>query len=141
MKIVETITPDNADKVIMGEKDVKITYDTETGKVALNTPAIWGGDAKMDMSKLRTVLDQLEASTTSVREETQDGELLPVKNLKVDELFAYNDRFFKVVTNDDNVVHVISIDGQFEEDFWHPNQAMPSVDAKTWFEKVRVLKA
>lgn len=144
MKIVEHMTPDNVEKVFIGPKEVKFTYDTETEKVAINTPAIWGGDVEVSMRALRDVLDKLEGRTNSggPHGETQDGEWGPVKNLRVNELFVYCDTFFKVTKNDDSVVCAVSMDGRTEEVFWHPNQPMPAMTrSKTWLESVRVVKA
>lgn len=41
MKVTQTITPINAEKTIMGEKVIKLELDTETGRVAINTPAMF----------------------------------------------------------------------------------------------------
>lgn len=40
MKIVEEVPVLNEDKVFMGHKDIKLTLDTETGQVSIDTPAM-----------------------------------------------------------------------------------------------------
>lgn len=144
MKVVDTVTPENAHKVMLGTKDIRFEYDTESGELYINTPAIWGAPGALTtVEEIRNVLDKLQAHTTSGKPHggTQDGELLPVKNLTLNELFVYEDVFYKIVTNNDDIVQAVSIDGRLELDFWHPNQPMPEETSKTWFEKVRVVKA
>lgn len=41
MKIVETITPVNAEKTILGKKELSLTLDTETGRVSIDAPAMF----------------------------------------------------------------------------------------------------
>jgi hypothetical protein len=41
MEVVERITLINADKVLMGDKDIKLTLDTDTGRVTVDTPAMF----------------------------------------------------------------------------------------------------
>lgn len=40
MKILEEIEVLNEDKVFIGHKDIKLTLDTETGQVSIDTPAM-----------------------------------------------------------------------------------------------------
>jgi tetrahydromethanopterin S-methyltransferase subunit B len=42
MKIVETVELINKEKVVFGSKEIKLTLDTETGRLAIDTPAIFG---------------------------------------------------------------------------------------------------
>jgi hypothetical protein len=55
MKIVETVEVVNGAKVIMGPKVVKLEFDTETGRVALNTPAMFT-DPVVKMDELQEKL-------------------------------------------------------------------------------------
>jgi tetrahydromethanopterin S-methyltransferase subunit B len=41
MKIVETIEIVNSDKVWIGDKEIKLTLDTETGRIAFDAPAMF----------------------------------------------------------------------------------------------------
>lgn len=41
MKIVETVELVNAEKVFVGDRDMKLTLDTETGQVAIDAPAMF----------------------------------------------------------------------------------------------------
>jgi hypothetical protein len=41
MKIVETIEIVNAQKVVMGDRDIKLTLDTENGRMSIDTPAMF----------------------------------------------------------------------------------------------------
>lgn len=40
MKIVETLDISNPDKVLLGAKHIKLTFNTETDQVAIDTPAM-----------------------------------------------------------------------------------------------------
>lgn len=41
MKVVETIEVVNAQKVIMGDRHIGLCLDTETGRLAIDTPAMF----------------------------------------------------------------------------------------------------
>jgi hypothetical protein len=41
MKIVETVEIVNAQKVVMGDRDIKLTLDTENGRMSIDTPAMF----------------------------------------------------------------------------------------------------
>lgn len=41
MKLVETVELINAQKVVLGDRDIKLTLDTETGRLSLDTPAMF----------------------------------------------------------------------------------------------------
>jgi hypothetical protein len=41
MKIVETVEVSNEEKVFMGHKDLRLTLDTETRRVEIDTPAMF----------------------------------------------------------------------------------------------------
>lgn len=58
MKIVETLTPTNAGKTIIGERDVKLTLDTETGELSIETPAMWG-DPVVSFDELKRKIENL----------------------------------------------------------------------------------
>ncbi len=58
MKIVETITPINAEKTILGERDLKLTLDTDTGRVSIKAPAMFG-DPVVALSELMEKLELL----------------------------------------------------------------------------------
>lgn len=60
MKIVEEVPILNEDKVFMGHKDIKLTLDTETGRVSMDTPAM--------MSDPLISLDVLEGKLGKLRE-------------------------------------------------------------------------
>lgn len=59
MKVVETITTINADKTIIGSKDVELTLDTETGEITLDTPAMFTKPV-IEFNDLRKAVDNLE---------------------------------------------------------------------------------
>jgi tetrahydromethanopterin S-methyltransferase subunit B len=40
MKVMETLEIINAEKVFLGDKDIKLMLDTDTGRVAIHTPAM-----------------------------------------------------------------------------------------------------
>jgi tetrahydromethanopterin S-methyltransferase subunit B len=41
MKIVETVELINSDKVWIGDKEIKLTLDTETGRITFDAPAMF----------------------------------------------------------------------------------------------------
>lgn len=62
MKIVETLTPTNADKTFLGDKNIKLTLDTETDRLTIVTPAMFTNPV-VQLSELRAVLDKLSEHT------------------------------------------------------------------------------
>lgn len=68
MKIVESVEITNAQKVVIGDKDIKLTLDTETGRLSIDAPAMFTDpvvslDALEEKIKmLRAHLDQADAS-------------------------------------------------------------------------------
>jgi tetrahydromethanopterin S-methyltransferase subunit B len=65
MKIVETIMPVNAEKVIIGDREIKLTMDTDTGRLAIETPTMFSNPVvSLDdlLEKLNTLQDQFERS-------------------------------------------------------------------------------
>lgn len=58
MKIVETITPKNADKTFMGKKELTLTLDTATGNVSLDAPAMFT-DPIVTLHDLQNVVKKL----------------------------------------------------------------------------------
>lgn len=125
MKIVEHMTPDNVEKVFIGPKEIKLTYDTETEKVAVNTPAIWGGDVEVSMSALRDTLDKLEARTTYERH-NGDAPKTPkvkVKDLELGDQFYWDERFYKVIGKNDAYIEVLGAWGEDRGKFHNPIHA------------------
>jgi hypothetical protein len=59
VKIVETITPVNAEKTFLGKKELSLTLDTETGRVALDTPAMFT-DPVVTLEDLQGAVKKLE---------------------------------------------------------------------------------
>lgn len=59
MKIVETVEIINARTVIVGGRDVKLTLDTETGQLAINTPAMLT-DPTVSLDKLEEKIQKLK---------------------------------------------------------------------------------
>lgn len=41
MKIMESVPLINEDKVVFGARDLKLTLDTETGRIAIDAPAMF----------------------------------------------------------------------------------------------------
>lgn len=41
MKIVENVEIINAQKVVIGDRDIKLTLDTETGRLNIDAPAMF----------------------------------------------------------------------------------------------------
>lgn len=60
MKIVEHITPVNANKTVLGKKVIELTLDTETGEVAVDAPAMFTNPL-VTLEDLRTVVNRLES--------------------------------------------------------------------------------
>lgn len=58
MKIVETISLANSDKVMFGSKELKLTLDTNTRRVEIETPAMFGNSV-VQLDELRNKLDAL----------------------------------------------------------------------------------
>lgn len=58
MEIVERITLVNAEKVFMGDKDVKLTLDTDTGRVSIDTPAMFT-DPVVTLDDLQEIVKKL----------------------------------------------------------------------------------
>jgi hypothetical protein len=59
MKIVETITPVNADKTFIGSKEIKLTLDTDNGRVTIDAPAMFT-DPIVQMDQLKDAVEKLE---------------------------------------------------------------------------------
>lgn len=62
MKIVETVEIVNAEKVWIGDKEIKLTLDTDTGRLSIDTPAMFTDPI--------VSLDVLERKITELREHT-----------------------------------------------------------------------
>lgn len=60
MKIVETVEILNAQKVVFGDKDIKLTLDTETGRISIDTPAMFT-DPVISLDKLEEKLNKLKS--------------------------------------------------------------------------------
>lgn len=58
MKIVETLTPTNAQKTFMGDKHITFTLDTETEELVIKTPAMFTNPTTT-LNELRNTLDRL----------------------------------------------------------------------------------
>lgn len=58
MKILETVTIRNPEKVFMGDKDIKLTFDTDTGRLVVDTPAMFT-DPIVNLSELQEKLAKL----------------------------------------------------------------------------------
>lgn len=58
MKIVETVTPINHNKTIAGDHDIKLTLDTETDVLTIDTPAMLTSP-KANFGELKDALDKL----------------------------------------------------------------------------------
>lgn len=64
MKIVEHITPVNANKTVLGKKVIELTLDTETGEVAVDVPAMFTNPV-IKLEDLQTVVNRLESLSAS----------------------------------------------------------------------------
>jgi hypothetical protein len=60
MKLVETLELANSDKVFVGPKQLKLEFDTETGRITLDTPAMFT-DPVVRLDDLAKILAQFEA--------------------------------------------------------------------------------
>lgn len=60
MKIVETVALVNAEKVWVGDKDIKLTLDTDTGRLSIDTPAMFS-DPVVTLDALEGKINQLRA--------------------------------------------------------------------------------
>lgn len=67
MKIIELLEIDNPDKVVFGPKEVKFELDTETGKVALDAPAMFV-DPVLRLEGLKRVVDRMEELRKTLQE-------------------------------------------------------------------------
>lgn len=59
MKVVETITPVNAEKTFLGKKELSLALDTETGHVAIDAPAMFA-DPVVTLDDLQNAVKKLE---------------------------------------------------------------------------------
>lgn len=60
MKIVETVEIVNAQKVVFGDKDIKLTLDTETGRISIDAPAMFT-DPVVSLDALEEKLSTLKS--------------------------------------------------------------------------------
>lgn len=60
MKLVETVEIVNAQKVFMGDKDIKLTLDTDTGRLSLDTPAMFT-DPIVSLDALEATISRLKS--------------------------------------------------------------------------------
>lgn len=66
MRIVERVTPINSDKTLLGDRDIKLELDTDTGEMSIDTPAMFTNpivhfsDLKDKIDKLAELQDQME---------------------------------------------------------------------------------
>lgn len=69
MKIVETVPIVNADKVLFGSKEIKFTLDTETKRVEIETPAMFGNQMVTldELQKRLSALAQLGDDESAAR--------------------------------------------------------------------------
>ena len=67
MQIVERLAIVNPEKVLMGDKEVKLTLDTDTGRVEIDTPAMFT-NPKVTLTELQNKLNKL-----AVHQEREDG--------------------------------------------------------------------
>lgn len=58
MEVVERIKLINADKVFLGDKDIKLTLDTDTGRVVVDTPAMFT-DPVVELDELQETVRKL----------------------------------------------------------------------------------
>jgi hypothetical protein len=58
MKIQETVAVQNEDKVWVGKKHIDLTFDTETGELAFDIPAMFANPI-VDLEALQRTLDKL----------------------------------------------------------------------------------
>lgn len=58
MKIVETVTPVNHNKVVVGDHEIKLTLDTETDELSIEMPAMFTSP-KVKFGELKDTLDKL----------------------------------------------------------------------------------
>lgn len=59
MKIVETVTLTNEDKVLFGNRELKLTLDTDSRRVEIETPAMFGSSV-VQLDELRNKLEALQ---------------------------------------------------------------------------------
>lgn len=60
MKIVETVELINDNKVWVGDKEIKLTLDTETGRMEVDTPAMFQ-DPIITLDSLEAKLNTLKS--------------------------------------------------------------------------------
>lgn len=58
MKIVETVTPVNHNKVVVGDHEIKLTLDTDTDELSIETPAMFTSP-KIKFGEFKDALDKL----------------------------------------------------------------------------------
>lgn len=60
MRIQETITPTNANKTVLGKKEIELTLDTETGEIDIDAPAMFVNPV-VKLVDLKEAIDKLES--------------------------------------------------------------------------------
>lgn len=60
MRVVEIITPTNADKTFMGHRDIKLELDTETDELELDMPAMLSANPTVKLTELLETLRKLD---------------------------------------------------------------------------------
>lgn len=60
MKIVEVLDVINDDKVILGPKAMKLEFDTDTGRLVIDAPAMFS-DPVVRLDELHSVLEKFKA--------------------------------------------------------------------------------
>lgn len=60
MKIIETVEVINSQKVFIGDREVELQLETETGRVSIATPAMFTNPV-VRLDELKAKLEKLEA--------------------------------------------------------------------------------
>lgn len=59
MKIIETVELINADKVVFGDRDLKLILDTETRRISIDAPAMFT-DPVVSLDALKDRIERLQ---------------------------------------------------------------------------------
>lgn len=67
MELVDRITPINADKVVIGSKEMILTVETETGRVTVEAPVMMFTNPVFSLDDLLEKLQQLQDQYEQIR--------------------------------------------------------------------------
>jgi hypothetical protein len=70
MKITETITPINSGKTLLGDKDIKLTLDTDTNELTIDAPAMFV-DPTVNLDEFEEKISELKSIRDRERERAE----------------------------------------------------------------------